>query len=98
MLKQIIKLGAEWCAPCKVFGNTFHKVEKMDDYKNIEFKDVDIENDEEGDELVAKHNIRSVPTTLLLDENGNVLYKLMGNVSEQDFIELINNTINGNNN
>jgi thioredoxin-related protein len=65
----------------------------MDEYKNIEFKDIDIEDDEEGETLVQKYQIRSVPTTLLLDENNEVIYKVMGNVTEKDFIMFINKAL-----
>ena len=48
MVKKICKLSAQWCSPCRVFATTFHKVEQMEEYKDIEFKEIDIENDEEG--------------------------------------------------
>lgn len=94
MVKNIIKLSASWCAPCKVFATTFHNVEKMEEYKGIIFKDVDIEEDEEGEVLAAKYQVRSVPTTLLLDEDDNLIYKISGNISQKDFIEIINNALN----
>ena len=94
MVKNIIKLSASWCQPCKVFATTFHNVEKMEEYKDITFKDVDIEEDEDGEVLAAKYQVRSVPTTLLLDENDNLIYKISGNISQKDFIEIINNTLN----
>jgi thiol-disulfide isomerase/thioredoxin len=93
MLKKIIKTSASWCMPCRAFASTFHRVENMDEYKNIEFKDIDIEDDEEGETLVQKYQIRSVPTTLLLDENNEVIYKVMGNVTEKDFIMFINKAL-----
>ena len=91
---KILKLSASWCAPCRVFATTFHNVEKMEEYKDITFKEVDIENDEDGELLAAKYQVRSVPTTILLDENDNLIYKVSGNISQKDFIEIINNAIN----
>ena len=93
MVKKIIDCGASWCGPCRVFANTFKKVSEMEEYKDIEFKSVDIENDEDADILVAKYNIRSVPTILLLDENDEAIYKLMGNVSLKDFTDVINKAL-----
>lgn len=98
MVKQIIKFSATWCGPCKLFSSTFNKVKAMDDFKDIEFKEFDIEEDEEGIELVEKYQIRSVPTTLLLDENGEVLIKVSGAIPLNDFINIIREKTSGNNN
>jgi thioredoxin-related protein len=65
----------------------------MEEYKDIEFKEIDIENDEEGETFVEKYQIRSVPTTLILDENDNVIYKVMGNIPQKDFIDIINEAL-----
>jgi thiol-disulfide isomerase/thioredoxin len=90
---KVIKLGATWCAPCRVYADKFHRVSKMEEFKDIEFNDYDIEQDEEGEAAALKYNIRSVPTTLLLDENGEVIYKLMGNVPESDLVKIINEAL-----
>lgn len=92
-LQKIIKMSAEWCAPCRVFAETFHKVEKMEKYKDIEFKEIDIEKDDEGEILTEKYQVRSVPTTVLLDENDELIYKVMGNIPQKDFIEIIDEAL-----
>ena len=92
MIKKIVDASASWCGPCRVFANTFKKVSEMEKYKDIEFKSIDIEEDE-GELYVEKYNIRSVPTILLLDENDNIIYKLSGNIPLDDFVSMINNTM-----
>ena len=92
MIKKIVDAKASWCGPCRVFANTFKKVSEMEEYKDIEFKSIDIESDE-GELYVEKYNIRSVPTILLLDENDNIIYKLSGNISLDDFVDMINNAM-----
>ena len=92
MIKKIVDAKASWCGPCRVFANTFKKVSEMEKYKDIEFKSIDIEEDE-GELYVEKYNIRSVPTILLLDEDDNIIYKLSGNIPLDDFISMINNAM-----
>lgn len=92
MIKKIVDAKASWCGPCRVFANTFKKVSEMEKYKDIEFKSIDIEEDE-GELYVEKYNIRSVPTILLLDENDNIIYKLSGNIPLDDFVSMINNAM-----
>ena len=93
MIKKIIDAKASWCGPCHVFANTFKQVSEMKKYKDIEFKSVDIEDDDEGETIVEKYNIRSVPTILLLNENDEIIYKLSGNVPIGDFIDIIDNAM-----
>ena len=92
-IKKIVKLGVAWCQPCHVFAKTFEKVAEMEEYKNIEFKQIDIEEDDDAEMLVEKFNIRNVPTTLILGENDELIYKLSGNVSFEDFISVLNNAM-----
>ena len=92
-IKSILKLGASWCQPCHEFSKTFNKVAEMEEYKNIKFKEIDIEEDEDGELLVEKYSIRNVPTTLILGENDELIYKLSGNISLEDFIVILESAI-----
>ena len=92
-VKTIVKLSSEWCAPCKLYKTTFEKASKMDEYKDLTFKEMDIENDEGAEMFVEKYQVKSVPTTLLLDENEDVIYKIMGNVPLKDLTETINQAL-----
>lgn len=92
-IQTIIKCGASWCQPCHVFSKTFNKVAEMEEYKDIKFKEIDIEEDEDGELLVEKYSIRNVPTTLILGENDELIYKLSGNISLEDFIVVLENAI-----
>jgi thioredoxin-related protein len=43
--------------------------------------------------MLEKFSIKSVPTTILFDENDNPIYKLMGNVPLKDLVDIINSTL-----
>ena len=89
MVKEIIKLSAQWCAPCRVYAETFHKVQDKEEFKDIEFKALDIEEDAEAELLVNQFGVRGVPTTLIMGEDGKLIYKLTGNINESDLITAI---------
>lgn len=91
--KTIIKFSANWCLPCKVFKNTFEKVKEMEDFKDLTFREIDIENDDDSELLVERYMIQSVPTTVILDENDELIYKVMGNIPLKDFEDVVRKSI-----
>ena len=67
-MKEIIKFYANWCGPCKVYGKTFDKIK--DKYSDqLKFTEINIETDTSG--LAAKYNVRSIPHTVLIREDGS---------------------------
>ena len=93
MVKRIVKFGAKLCVPCATFSKTFHKVEEMEEFKEIKFEEVDIEEDEGIEAYIEKYGIKSIPTTLIFGRNDELIFKLSGSVSLEDFIEIINDAI-----
>ena len=83
--KKVIKFYATWCGPCKVYGKTWDKV--IPNYQDqIQVENVDIDKDTAG--LAAKFKIESVPTTVLIKEDGTELKKT-GRLSADELTELI---------
>lgn len=78
MVKKVIKLSASWCSPCKAYAKTFEEVSRNEEFKDISFEEIDIE---ENDNIAEKYKVRSVPTTVILDESENVLNIINGNIS-----------------
>ena len=83
---RILKFSSTWCGPCKVFHKTFEDVSKMDEFKDINFEEMDVE---ENELEVEKYQVRAVPTTVILDENDELKYKLSGNISKDELINII---------
>ena len=67
---KIVKLYADWCAPCKI-------LHKMMNDNNIKFENIDVAT-EKGIELSSRHNIKNIPAILIFDDNGKFLRKKIG--------------------
>lgn len=91
MVKKVIKLSASWCFPCKMYAKTFEEVKNNDEFKDIVFEEVDIE---ENEDIAEKYLVRSVPTTIFLDENDDVLLKVPGNLSKNMLEETLKSKLN----
>ena len=89
--KKVIKFSASWCQPCKVYAKTFEKVSQMDEFSGIKFESHDVEESEEIEDMAAKLQIRGVPSTVLFDEDGNVLSRISGNIPAQVLADAIRN-------
>lgn len=77
---RILKFHAQWCAPCKKLAKDFER-------ENLRVESIDIEQEED---MVDEYGIRSVPTTIILDENDKEIKRWVGtfNVKEiHDYLE-----------
>ncbi len=72
---EILVFGASYCAPCK-------KNKQLLNDSDIEYTYIDAE---ENDDLCVRYGIRSVPTTILI-QNGSEVDRCVGVVSA-GFIE-----------
>ena len=81
----VIRATASWCQPCKALAPLLKKVEEQ--YAGrVNFKVVDVEEDKDTAE---KYVIRSVPTVLFLDSQGESSGRLVGVKPLQDYIDAI---------
>ncbi|MBL1408899.1 thioredoxin family protein [Sphingobacterium faecale] len=76
-----------WCAPCKwMEGNVFNQTDAAKfynaNYINIKF-DCEVG---EGIDVAKHYNIRSFPTYLFLDAEGELMYRSQSRMETQDFI------------
>lgn len=84
---KLLKFKASWCGPCKMQTQEFkeHPV-------NVEVEEIDIDNDD--NDLVTKHNIRSIPTMILLDDEGETIQRWSGFTKSEVINERIDVFIN----
>lgn len=82
-MKKIIKFSTPQCQPCQQLSPIFQKVKNQ--FPQIQFEEVDCSVDTE---LAKSLGIRGVPTLVLFDE-GEVIKRNLGMISEKDLIKFI---------
>lgn len=80
MVNKVLKLGAEWCAPCRALSEMLKQVTDVP----IEELDVD-----ENEEICEKYKIRNIPVLLFLNEKDEELGRTVGNISLEAFYNKI---------
>lgn len=83
---KVIKISASWCVPCTIFAKVVEAVAAEDEFKDIEFKTIDVESDE-GVELSEKYHVRNIPYTVILNDKEEVLNVVVGSISKMAFEE-----------
>ena len=78
-MKTIKYFSATWCGPCKTFKPIMNEV--AGEGHSVQFIDIDQQQD-----LTAKYNVRSVPTTVI-EENGIEVDRIVGSVPKQQVLD-----------
>lgn len=81
-MKQLWYFSAPWCGPCKTFGPTMDRVASQ----GIQVNKINIDYEANA---VTKYGVRSVPTTILV-ENGQEVRRFVGAKSENQVIDFYN--------
>lgn len=87
-----------WCGPCKALAKDIFPQEKVGDFFNPRFINVQYDMEKgDGKMLYEKYkkNIIGFPTLLLLDKNGNVLQQMAGYQEADQLIEGIKKASSG---
>ena len=69
-MKKVIRFTASWCQPCKGLAMN---LEEANLQMPIEVIDIDVQS-----EIAVEYGIRGVPTLVMMDENNNVVKRLVG--------------------
>jgi thioredoxin 1 len=82
-MKKFLYFTAAWCGPCKVLKP---KIEALSNELPITILDVDANRI-----AAAQYNIRNIPTIIMIDEEGSVLDRLVGNQITVDALKELYN-------
>jgi thioredoxin 1 len=88
--KIILKLGAQWCGPCKMLKPIFEKVAN-ENTTDVQMYTLDVDLNRE---IAMSLGVRSVPTIKIFNA-GEVIDTKVGMQSETQLNDMINTLING---
>ena len=89
--KKLIFLDAyaAWCGPCKLMERNVFTDANVADYYNKNFINAHFDMEKgEGVALAAKYGIRSYPTLLVLNGEGEIVGKELGYLKTEEFLAL----------
>lgn len=61
----VLDFGATWCPPCNKLAPIFAEVSQAEEFKNISFVKVDIE---EASDLASDYSVTSIPTLVVIKD------------------------------
>lgn len=80
-MNKLLVFSASWCGPCQGFKPTLLELEQ----DRLVYVDID-----EQPEIRADYEVRSVPTVILVDVDGEEIERLVGAQSLSRLQELLN--------
>lgn len=80
---RILEFWAPWCGPCKISKAAIASLRSS---RNVNIEEV---NADENQELVAKYGIKSLPTMIVLDDQGEVVNRHAGAMSTVQMIDFL---------
>jgi thioredoxin 1 len=81
---RILYFTAEWCGPCKTFKPIVQQV-MSETGTNVQFIDVD-----QDKTTTSTYQVKSVPTIMMVNDNGIIAYRQSGIISKPQLTTLFN--------
>ena len=82
---QVLYFGAPWCGPCKSFKPLVEQTVKE---MGVRWTDINVDYDPN---MSQKYEVNSIPTIVIVDNQGNQLYKHTGAMAKSQFEAAFNN-------
>ncbi len=81
---NVLYFSAPWCGPCKMFKPVLQQVASE---MGIAINDINVDYDAT---FTEKYNVTSVPTLLILDDQGIPVFRNSGVISRDQLIRTFN--------
>lgn len=81
-MNKILLFKMSTCSPCKLLSKLFTQL-------NIQKKEIILDEDE-NEELTDKYHVKSVPTVIVLDNEGEELGRFVGPRTKEQLLEELN--------
>jgi thioredoxin-related protein len=79
-----------WCGPCKAMAKDVFTIDTVGAFFNKNFVNVQLDMEKgEGKPAAVKYHIEAYPSFLLLDGDGNLVYKFVGAMGAKEFVAKI---------
>ncbi len=89
---------ASWCGPCKMMERNVFTQKSVGDYYNANFVNARFDMEKgEGREIAAKYGVRSYPTYLFLNGDGELVSQNYGYMEESPFLAMAQDVNSPNN-
>lgn len=79
---QLLDFWAPWCRPCKLMSPILDEIEA--EYKDLEIVKINVDEDAG---MVNNYNITSVPTYILVKDDGEIISFVNGAMPKYKFIK-----------
>lgn len=85
-----IDLYASWCPPCRLMEKQVFAREDVGEFMNERFVSAKFDTDKAvGQELLKRYGSGSIPTFLIFDTAGDLLGRIQGASSAEEFMESV---------
>ncbi|WP_417856817.1 thioredoxin family protein [Xanthomarina gelatinilytica] len=83
---------AEWCSPCRIMKREVFADQEVKNAMDAKVVSLEINIDDSNSEaLIKQYSIGATPTTIFIDNEGNVIDYAVGKVGKAKFLEMLLN-------